>query len=92
MASLLQRVKGVSVLGSQKKVPNSHSSSFFIWIGPGLSKVLPAVVSGVQQQQRQLSVHEHVSMSLLKVYESFSDVGEIRVWFASKILTPCRMH
>ena len=26
------------------------------------------------------------------IYESFSDVGEIRVWFASKILTPCRMH
>ena len=26
------------------------------------------------------------------VYESLSDVGEIRVWFASKILTPCRMH
>ena len=26
------------------------------------------------------------------VYELFSDVGEIRVWFASKILTPCRMH
>ena len=25
-------------------------------------------------------------------YESFSDVGEIRVFFASKILTPCRMH
>ena len=25
-------------------------------------------------------------------YESFSDVGEIRIWFASKILTPCRMH
>ena len=24
--------------------------------------------------------------------ESFSDVGEIRVYFASKILTPCRMH
>jgi len=46
MASLLQRVKGVSVLSSPKKV-------------------LPAVVSGVQQQ-RQLSVHEHVSMSLLK--------------------------
>jgi succinyl-CoA synthetase beta subunit len=46
MASLLQRVKGVSVLGSPKKV-------------------LPAVVSGVQQK-RQLSVHEHVSMSLLK--------------------------
>ena len=26
------------------------------------------------------------------IYESLSDVGEIRVWFASKILTPCRMH
>ena len=25
-------------------------------------------------------------------YESFSDVGESRVWFASKNLTPCRMH
>ena len=25
-------------------------------------------------------------------HESFSDVGEIRVYFASKILTPCRMH
>ena len=26
------------------------------------------------------------------VYDSFSDVGENRVYFASKILTPCRMH
>ena len=26
------------------------------------------------------------------IYESFSDVGESRVWFASKNLTPCRMH
>ena len=25
-------------------------------------------------------------------YESLSDVGEGRVWFASKNLTPCRMH
>ena len=25
-------------------------------------------------------------------YDSFSDVGESRVWFASKNLTPCRMH
>ena len=25
-------------------------------------------------------------------YESFSDVGESRVWFASKNLTPCRIH
>ena len=27
-----------------------------------------------------------------RLYESFSDVGESRVWFASKNLTPCRMH
>ena len=26
------------------------------------------------------------------VYDSFSDVPERRVWFASKNLTPCRMH
>ena len=26
------------------------------------------------------------------IYESLSDVGESRVWFASKYLTPCRMH
>ena len=26
------------------------------------------------------------------VYDSLSDVGESRVWFASKNLTPCRMH
>ena len=25
-------------------------------------------------------------------YDSFSDVGESQVWFASKNLTPCRMH
>ena len=30
MASLLQRVKGVSVLGSPKKVPNSQSSFFHL--------------------------------------------------------------
>ena len=27
-----------------------------------------------------------------QTYDSFSDVGESRVWFASKNLTPCRMH
>ena len=26
------------------------------------------------------------------IYDSFSDVGENRVYFASKNLTPCRMH
>ena len=33
-----------------------------------------------------------LTIACMPVYESFSDVGEIRVWFASKILTPCRMH
>ena len=28
----------------------------------------------------------------LPIYESLSDVEESRVWFASKNLTPCRMH
>ena len=32
------------------------------------------------------------TIALSACYESFTDVGEIRVWFASKILTPCRMH
>ena len=28
----------------------------------------------------------------MPVYEKVSDVPESRVWFASKNLTPCRMH
>ena len=49
--------------------------------------------------RRRSYVHvKHLLCKLLKgkgeqgKYESFSDVGEIRVYFASKILTPCRMH
>ena len=34
----------------------------------------------------------HINACFMNRYESFSDVGEIRVYFASKILTPCRMH
>ena len=36
----------------------------------------------------------HLSLYIIWyiIYDSFSDVGESRVWFASKILTPCRMH
>ena len=30
--------------------------------------------------------------SIAGIYESFSDVGESRVWIASKNLMPCRMH
>ena len=55
-----------------------------------LDGLIPAVnVAGV-------ALWADVWLKLLKravmIYESFSDVGEIRVWFASKILTPCRMH
>ena len=32
------------------------------------------------------------ALACLPIYESFSDVGESQVWFASKNLTPCRMH
>ena len=32
------------------------------------------------------------SYTLYPTYDSLSDVGESRVWFASKNLTPCRMH
>ena len=35
---------------------------------------------------------EYIWPALNKPYDSFSDVGENRVYFASKILTPCRMH
>ena len=35
---------------------------------------------------------EEIAAGQNMTYDSFSDVGEIRVYFASKILTPCRMH
>ena len=41
---------------------------------------------------RMLRETFHHLLQLVHTYESFSDVGEIRVYFASKILTPCRMH
>ena len=36
--------------------------------------------------------HKYMQIFSQYGYESFSDVGESRVWFASKNLTPCRMH
>ena len=42
--------------------------------------------------KRNLATNEATKIKVEAAYESFSDVGEIRVWFASKILTPCRMH
>ena len=39
-------------------------------------------------------IFEHFTLDIKthNKYESFSDVGESRVWFASKNLIPCRMH
>ena len=34
----------------------------------------------------------HSTSTSSSIYDSFSDVPESRVWFASKNLTPCRMH
>ena len=39
-----------------------------------------------------LSTSMYHLVFLQLMYDSFSDVGENRVYFASKILTPCRMH
>ena len=33
-----------------------------------------------------------IDMAVREGYDSFSDVGESRVWFAIKNLMPCRMH
>ena len=41
-------------------------------------------------EESQECIFHALFMPLL--YDSFSDVGESRVWFASKNLTPCRMH
>ena len=43
------------------------------------------------EQEDQIAIFQSFD-TVHSTYESLSDVGEIRVWFASKILTPCRMH
>ena len=40
----------------------------------------------------RLELRNRLLSFTFSLYESFSDVGEIRVYFASKILTPCRMY
>ena len=46
----------------------------------------------MKNQHKNDSSYYQKYFSATYLYESFSDVREIRVWFASKILTPCRMH
>ena len=40
----------------------------------------------------KILIEKNSKPKCLKCYDSFSDVGESRVWFASKNLTPCTMH
>ena len=49
-------------------------------------------VEGVYEEKTKKGGSFMCHKSYCYRYESLSDVGEIRVWFASKILTPCRMH
>ena len=49
---------------------------------------MTSVCADLMQRDRVLDSGEGGDL----MYDSFSDVGEIRVYFASKILTPCRMH
>ena len=55
---------------------------------PGVSEDLMS--NTAEEWKTMLAAPEVVSVK--SQYESFSDVGESRVWFASKNLTPCRMH
>ena len=63
-----------------KRLTNTHIFYLQVW------KVKFKVASSI------IFVGYHHFEKGLSIYESFSDVGEIRVYFASKILTPCRMH
>ena len=46
----------------------------------------------LQKYTLETHVFEFQKNFIRMVYDSLSDVGESRVWFASKNLTPCRMH
>ena len=70
------------------------------WICKGKSVTEYDIVTNTQQSTKRWllrvlcilkSVNTFMYMNVDE-YESLSDVGESRVWFASKNLTPCRMH
>ena len=42
--------------------------------------------------ERHYVLQSEFTVNVFSTYDSFSDVGESQVWFASKNLTPCRMH
>ena len=72
---------------TRKPPQNARSESGYGGVGlllfqPGHK--MAQIGSGLQSWKRLFQ--------LKSPYESFSDVGESRVWFASKNLTPCRMH
>ena len=62
-------------------MPHDHYNHLFEIPGPGMSRDLGGD-----------DVGEMYTCASDLAYESFSDAGESRVWFASKNLTPCRMH
>ena len=58
------------------------------------SATLKFPLNGCHHGQHHFNHHQHHDhhYHVIIGYDSFSDVPESRVWFASKNLTPCRMH
>ena len=59
---------------------------------PASGKPWPSVLDRALALTGPLLANNPQDFGRTNRYDSFSDVGEIRVYFASKILTPCRMH
>ena len=69
-----------------------HTSGCSSWAWCSLQEGSWAYMSRAFFYQLYVSKIDEFHVQCLFWYEFFSDVGEIRVWFASKILTPCRLH
>ena len=65
-------------------------------VNTNASRSSPVTVSRsfASSTARVVSIKSYMSDNMigLTAYDSLSDVPESRVWFASKDLTPCRMH
>ena len=59
----------------------------------GMKSTREAVKQEYRQELGQISeVVQAEMIHKIFIYDKVSDVPESRVWFASKNLTPCRMH
>ena len=85
LMNIVARGCGPSVCGDDPPLENICLIIF------GESHIIRAGESASSWHRRWEPSEGPVSRSRA-VYESFSDVGESRVWFASKNLTPCTMH